>query len=232
MIVVVAAFSANADVYWFVGESGASWQDVNNYRLGSRSGSVPTSLPGGSDLVMAGSTSSSNPTTVEVSAEDIDFVAALKGVSVRNCRLTLNVATNSHFSCAIAGMSDTGGFSRSGTVVKQGAGDMYLDSVNSYIASGRPADYLCDTFCVSNGNVYLLKDTAWSGDFAFFGSRMGAEWFGDLRRAAAQIRRENWKIYAETLIDELEKAAEHRDAHRMTGLFLNAFDNHMRLIWV
>ena len=159
MIVVVAAFSANADVYWFVGESGASWQDVNNYRLGSRSGSVPTSLPGGSDLVMAGSTSSSNPTTVEVSAEDIDFVAALKGVSVRNCRLTLNVATNSHFSCAIAGMSDTGGFSRSGTVVKQGAGDMYLDSVNSYIASGRPADYLCDTFCVSNGNVYLLKDT-------------------------------------------------------------------------
>lgn len=169
MIVVVAAFSANADVYWFVGESGASWQDVNNYRLGSRSGSVPTSLPGGSDLVMAGSTSSSNPTTVEVSAEDIDFVAALKGVSVRNCRLTLNVATNSHFSCAIAGMSDTGGFSRSGTVVKQGAGDMYLDSVNSYIASGRPADYLCDTFCVSNGNVYLLKDTAWSGDFAFFG---------------------------------------------------------------
>ena len=69
-------------------------------------------------------------------------------------------------------------------------------------------------------------------DFAFFGSRMGAEWFGDLRRAAAQIRRENWKIYAETLIDELEKAAEHRDAHRMTGLFLNAFDNHMRLIWV
>lgn len=169
MIVVVAAFFANADVYWFVGESGASWQDVNNYRLGSRSGSVPTSLPGGSDLVMAGSTSSSNPTTVEVKAEDINFFAALKWVSVRHCHLTLDVETNSHFSCAIAGMSETGAFGRYGTIVKKGAGDMYLDSVNSYIASGRPADYLCDTFCVSNGNVYLLKDTAWSGDFAFFG---------------------------------------------------------------
>lgn len=169
LMVVFAAFAAKADVYWFVGGSGASWQDVNSYRIGSRSGSVPASLPGGTDLVMAGSNSSSNPTTVDVSAEDINFVAALKGVSVRNCRLTLDVATNSHFSCAIAGMSDTGGFSRNGTVVKQGAGDMYLDSVNSYVASGRPADYLCDTFAVSNGNVYLLKDTAWSGDFAFFG---------------------------------------------------------------
>ena len=169
LMVVFVAFAAKADVYWFVGGSGASWQDVNSYRIGSRSGSVPTSLPGSSDLVMAGSTSSSNPTTVEVKAEDINFFAALKGVSVRHCHLTLDVETNSHFSCAIAGMSETGAFGRYGTIVKKGAGDLYLDSVNSYIASSRPADYLCDTFCVSNGNVYLLKDTAWSGDFAFFG---------------------------------------------------------------
>ena len=76
----------------------------------------------------------------------------------------------------------------------------------------------------------LLHEHSMS-DWRFYGSRAGAEWFGDLRRAAAQIQAENWKTYAETLIGELEKAAERRDAHRMTGLFLNAFDNQMRLIW-
>ena len=55
--------------------------------------------------------------------------------------------------------------------------------------------------------------------------------FARIKKAAAQIQAENWKTYAETLIGELEKAAERRDAHRMTGLFLNAFDNQMRLIW-
>ena len=68
-------------------------------------------------------------------------------------------------------------------------------------------------------------------DWRFYNSRAGAEWFGNLRRAAALIRTENWKVYAETLTGELEKAAERRDARQMTGLFLNAFDNQMRLIW-
>ena len=76
----------------------------------------------------------------------------------------------------------------------------------------------------------LLHEHSMS-DWRFYGSRAGAEWFGELRRAAAQIQAENWKTYAETLIGELDKAAERRDAHRMTGLFLNAFDNHSRLIW-
>ena len=76
----------------------------------------------------------------------------------------------------------------------------------------------------------LLHEHSMS-DFAFYRSRAGAEWFRELRRATHQIPVENWKTYAETLIGELEKAAERRDAHRMTGLFLNAFDNEMRIIW-
>ena len=96
LMVVFAAFAAKADVYWFVGGSGASWQDVNSYRIGSRSGSVPTSLPGSSDLVMAGSTSSSNPTTVEVKAEDINFLRP--GNSPTNYQLTFNL-----FACFFEG---------------------------------------------------------------------------------------------------------------------------------
>ena len=174
-IVAVVSFlavcTAFADVYWFVGELGSSWQDVSNYRVGSRTGSVATTLPRAGDLVMAGSNSSSSPAVVEIPSTDNDFVAGLKGVSVRNCKLTLNIETNTHFACAIGGMSDTGGFSRNGTIVKQGAGDLYLDSCGNYVASARPADYLCDTFAVSNGNVYLNKDATdltGKGDFAFF----------------------------------------------------------------
>ena len=143
-IVAVVSFlavcTAFADVYWFVGELGSSWQDVSNYRVGSRTGSVATTLPRAGDLVMAGSNSSSSPAVVEIPSTDNDFVAGLKGVSVRNCKLTLNIETNTHFACAIGGMSDTGGFSRNGTIVKQGAGDLYLDSCGNYVASARPAD--------------------------------------------------------------------------------------------
>ena len=76
----------------------------------------------------------------------------------------------------------------------------------------------------------LVHEHAMS-DWRFYGSRAGTEWFGDLLRAAKQIQSSRWKGYALWLIGELEKAAERRDAHRMTGLFLNAFDNQMRLIW-
>ena len=166
-----AAFCALGDVYWFVGTDGASWQDKDNYRMGSRTGSVATKLPGGEDLVMAGSNNSASPANVVVPAEDNNFIAGLKGISVRNCTLTLNIGTNTHFACAVGGMQSNGAFSRSGTVVKKGAGDLYLDSCGNYVASGRPADYLCDTFAVSNGNVYLNKDVTdatGNGDFAFF----------------------------------------------------------------
>ena len=166
-----AAFCALGDVYWFVGTDGASWQEKENYRMESRTGSVATKLPGGEDLVMAGSNSSASPANVDVPAEDNDFIAGLKGISVRNCTLTLNIVTNTHFACAVGGMQSNGAFSRSGTVVKKGAGDLYLDSCGNYVASGRPADYLCDTFAVSNGNVYLNKDVTDAtghGDFAFF----------------------------------------------------------------
>ena len=76
----------------------------------------------------------------------------------------------------------------------------------------------------------LLHEHSMS-DFAFYRSRAGAEWFRELRRATHQIPVENWKLYAETLIAELKTAAERRDARRMTCLFLNAFDNHMMLIY-
>ena len=70
-----------------------------------------------------------------------------------------------------------------------------------------------------------------ASDFAFYASRAGAEWFRELRQAAAEIPAENWRDYARRLIIALQLAAERRDARRMTALFLNAFDNHMRLIW-
>ena len=70
-----------------------------------------------------------------------------------------------------------------------------------------------------------------ASDFAFFRSRMGAEWFGDLRRAALQIPVEKWREYALSLIEELQKAVEWQDARMMTMLFSNAYGNHMRLIW-
>ena len=76
----------------------------------------------------------------------------------------------------------------------------------------------------------LLHEHSMS-DFAFYGSRAGAEWFGDLLRAAKQIQSSRGKGYALWLIDELKTAAERRDARRMTDLFLNAFYNQMRLIW-
>ena len=78
--------------------------------------------------------------------------------------------------------------------------------------------------------VDLLHEHAMS-DWRFYGSRAGAEWFGDLLRAANQIQSSRGKGYALWLIDELKTAAERRDARRMTDLFLNAFYNQMRLIW-
>ena len=76
----------------------------------------------------------------------------------------------------------------------------------------------------------LVHEHAMS-DFAFFRSRAGAEWFGELRRLAGLMPVENWRKYALWLIEALREAADWRDASRMTALFLNAFDNHMRLIW-
>lgn len=68
-------------------------------------------------------------------------------------------------------------------------------------------------------------------DFLFYGSKDGIKWFRELRNLAAQIPVENWRKYALWLVGEAEKAAERRDARRMTALDMNAFDNHMRLIW-
>ena len=68
-------------------------------------------------------------------------------------------------------------------------------------------------------------------DWRFYGSRAGTEWFGELRRLAERIPAENWRKYALWLVGEAETAAERRDARRMTALAMNAFDNHMRLIW-
>lgn len=68
-------------------------------------------------------------------------------------------------------------------------------------------------------------------DWRFYGSQAGAEWFRELRHLAAQIPTENWREYALWLVGEAGKAAERRDARRMTALAMNAFDNHTRLIW-
>ena len=76
----------------------------------------------------------------------------------------------------------------------------------------------------------LLHEHSMS-DWRFYGSQAGAEWFRELRNLAVRIPSENLRKYALWLVGEAGKAVERRDARRMTALAMNAFDNHMRLIW-
>ena len=86
-IIALAALGAVnasfADTYFFVGAKGSSWQDTNNYRLGSRTGSIPASLPGADDYVLTGAANSLSTNDVEIAAEDMSFIAGLKGIGVR-----------------------------------------------------------------------------------------------------------------------------------------------------
>jgi hypothetical protein len=155
-IAVAAVALANmslADTYFFVGAKGSSWQDRNNYRIDSRTGSVPENLPGADDYVLTGAANSLSTNDVEIAAEDINFIAGLKAIGVRYAVLTLNVATNAHLGCAIAGLSDSLGVGRHGEIVKKGAGALYLDSVGNVLTEGVPADYLTCRFTVEQGAV-------------------------------------------------------------------------------
>ena len=68
-------------------------------------------------------------------------------------------------------------------------------------------------------------------DFRFLRSQSGKEWFMELRQLASNIPTENWRKYALWLVDESQKATQCQNANRITELAMNAFDNHMRLIW-
>ena len=159
-LIAVAALPSFATVYFFTGAKGSSWQDRNNYRLGSRTGSIPSDLPDSDDYVIAGAVDSHSTNDVEIAAEDISFISGLKGIGVRYATLTLNVATDIHLGCAIAGLSDSLGVGRHGDVIKKGAGALYLDSVGTVLTGGVPADYLTYQFTVEQGTVYAMNVTA------------------------------------------------------------------------
>ena len=163
-IIALAAFAtvgaSFADTYFFVGAKGSSWRNTSNYRLGSRTGALPANLPGADDYVLTGAASSLSTNDVEITAEDIDFIAGLKAIGVRYAVLTLNVATNAHLGCAIAGLSDTLSVGRHGEVVKKGAGTLYLDSVGNVLSGGNPADYLTCRFAVEQGAVHAMNVAA------------------------------------------------------------------------
>ena len=163
-VIALAAFAAVnasfADTYFFVGARGSSWQDRNNYRLASRTGSIPADLPDADDYVLTGAANSLSTNDVEITAEDINFIARLKVIGIRYATLTLNIATNAHLGCAIAGLSDSLGVGRHGEIVKKGAGTLYLDSVGTVLTGGVPADYLTWRFTVKQGAVYAMNVTA------------------------------------------------------------------------
>lgn len=163
-LAALAAVNASfADTYFFVGAKGSSWQDTNNYRLGSRTGSIPASLPGADDYVLTGAANSLSTNDVEIAAEDMNFIAGLKGIGVRYATLTLNVPTDIHLGCAIAGFDDSASsVGRFGEVIKKGTGSLYLDSCGTVFGSGTsvPADYLSHRFTVKEGVVYAMNVTA------------------------------------------------------------------------
>lgn len=160
-LAAIAAVNASfADTYFFVGAKGSSWQDRNNYRLGSRTGSIPANLPDSDDYVIAGAVNSLSTNDVEITAADISFISGLKGIGVRYAILTLNVDTDVHLGCAIAGLNDSLSVGRHGEIVKKGAGSLYLDSVGTVLTGGVPADYLTWRFTVKQGAVYAMNVTA------------------------------------------------------------------------
>ena len=158
-LIAVAALPSFATVYFFTGAKGSSWQEKSNYRLGSRTGTVPSVLPGADDYVIAGAVDSHSTNDVEIAAEDISFISGLKGIGVRYATLTLNVDTDVHLGCAIAGLSDSLGVGRHGEIIKKGAGSLYLDSVGTVLTGGVPADYLTWRFTVKQGAVYAMNVT-------------------------------------------------------------------------
>ena len=68
--IVFAILPSFADVYFVVGTKGSSWQDVNNYRLSSRTGSIPSRLPEAADHVITGAANSLSTNDVEITAKD------------------------------------------------------------------------------------------------------------------------------------------------------------------
>ena len=159
-IAAMAAMASFAETYFFVGGTNASWQELNSYRLGARSGAtstVPPRLPGAEDTVLVGAASISTSNIVEVAAKDINFIAGLNTIGIRSAHLILNVETNSHLNCAIYGVNDalTQWF-RAGVLTKKGDGDLYLDSRGKRIASGGDLDYISERIIAEKGNVYLM----------------------------------------------------------------------------
>lgn len=159
--IALTAFQTLAETFFLVGERGASWQDVANWRIGTRTGEHASRLPGAGDYVnLDGNPNSTN--AVDVSAADVQFIAEanLKAILINWCTLAFDVAEDTHVSCAIGGLTTyaiTGAYR--GTFIKRGAGALYLDSyLQYYYNASQSEDYIMGLLKIEEGDVYLQRD--------------------------------------------------------------------------
>ena len=159
-------FSASAELFYYVGNGGTDLRETDSYKLGSRDGGVPDRLPGAGDVIIFGSRYSTTTNHIEIAPGDIDFIASVAAISLRNaCDLTVNVETNTHLPCAIGYFDETsptwewkGRYASVTYRVAPGV-DLHLDSYRQIVASKAPIDYCTREMTVTGGGRVLLCDS-------------------------------------------------------------------------